>query len=287
MFNKMKINIIRNSHRFGYDIGGCDIKYAVNNLDISCRCVQILLDNKTRYSKLDINSKDSIIINNTCNLLNQTVYIHCPLISNLALPDDDRITIMSRGIVKNQLSTTQYIPTSCVLHIGKRGKSQQGKLEQVGININKTVSDLKVNNRLPLLMENAAGQKNELGYSLEEIRLLFESIDKGKVGICIDTQHSYASGLCEFQTHEQVCKLFDDIESISKIQLFHLNDSNKEYKSRVDRHRALTKGYIWYKNQEGLYSLIQQCFDKSIDMVSETDDPLSDIELIKNYIKTH
>lgn len=280
----MKITIINNNQRFGYSVGEASIAQTIKQADITCKCMQLYHGGMTSYGSPKIDSGDFQYVNNVYKLLNQTVYIHCPLISNLALPDDNKITIGSYRGVKDRLNITQQIPTSCVLHIGKRGKNYQGTIEQVGINVNKLMADLKVCSVLPLLMENAAGQQGELGHSINDLRHLFESIDKSKVGLCIDTQHSYASGLCEFQTHEEVCKLFDDITSIGKIQLFHLNDSMKEYNSRVDRHQALTKGYIWYKNQEGLHSVIQHCFDDSIDMVSETNNPIADLQLIRDYI---
>src|SRR3990167_4196877 len=72
---------------------------------------------------------------------------------------------------------------------------------------------------------------------------------------------------------------FDECESISPggISLVHLNDSEKEFGSRVDRHAPLGMGYIWGKGQfSGLKTLIERCREKNIDMVSETSDPESD-----------
>jgi len=283
----MKLTIMKGSQRFGHDVGNCDIVQTLEYNSIICRCIQIYLGDPSKYRSRKIDYKDKQSISMMCNLMNQTVYIHCPFVANLALPNDEKIAMLSYHTVKQQLSNTQDMPSSCVLHIGKKGKCMKGNIEQVGINVNSLVKDLKVNKRYPLLMENAAGQTNELGASIEELRHLFESFDKGKVGLCVDTQHSFASGLSKFQTHEQVCKFMDSMESVGKIQLFHLNDSVNEYGSGIDRHKALTKGHMWYKNQEGLYSLIDYCFDKNIDMISETDDPIADIRLIRDYVNIY
>src|SRR5690606_22896129 len=137
-----------------------------------------------------------------------------------------------------------------------------------------------------LLLEIAAGQGSELGRSWEEIRHLYEALDYTRVGLCVDTQHAFASGMCSFQTHEDVVKLFDAANGIAPkgISMIHLNDSTKPFGSQVDRHASLRNGYIWSESDEGLKSLIKISKSYGMDLVSETDDPVSDSILVNNYM---
>jgi endonuclease IV len=137
-----------------------------------------------------------------------------------------------------------------------------------------------------LLLENAAGQGTELGRNWEEIRHLYEALDHTKIGICVDTQHAFASSMCSFQTHEDVVNLFDEASYITKqgISMIHLNDSTKQFKSNVDRHAPVSKGHMWYKEQESFNTLLDFAYGNCIDLISETSDPNNDINIINNYM---
>ena len=92
--------------------------------------------------------------------------------------------------------------------------------------------------------------------------------------------------MCSFQTHEDVVKLFDAANSITRkgISMIHLNDSAKEWESRVDRHAPLRTGYIWTQSDEGLQSLIHISQDYGLDLISETDNPVADSLLVSHYM---
>jgi endonuclease IV len=156
--------------------------------------------------------------------------------------------------------------------VGKRGT-----VEEVASKLNTLQSEGLLNRKdgpcpYPLLLETAAGQGTELGKSWEELRHLYEALDKSSVGICVDTQHAYAAGMSPLSDHESVVSLFDTASDIcsSGISLIHLNDSARAYSSRVDRHAPLTRGYIWNREREGLLSLVCLSRDMALDLVLET-----------------
>lgn len=249
-------------------------------------CSQIFLGSPQSYHSRQISPTDKELTKNYCQQEDKTFYVHCPYIANLAKPSPLDIT-PSVKVVNDNLEQIADLPAACVLHIGK-----VGTIENVAQRLNQIQSlgylSRSIHNRIShkLLLEVAAGQGTELGTNLEEIRHLFEGLDKSTIGICLDTQHAYASGLCRFQKHEDVITLFDDLYDIVPygVSLVHLNDSVGKYKCRVDRHAALTKGYIWYENQEGLKTLVSLCQEKGIDMISETNDPLADKKIIDHLI---
>lgn len=244
-----------------------------------CKCVQTYLGDPQTLNVQSITAADKEATRAMCCAHNTTMYVHCSLIANLAKPN-------AYGAVKHvtqSLDTITGLPAACVLHVGKVGTIE---------NVAQRINDIQRNghlerspySRVPyhLLLEIAAGQGTELGRSWHEIRHLYEALDYTRVGWCIDTQHAFASGMCDFQTHESVVQLFDAAQSFAHkgISMVHLNDSAKPFGSQVDRHAPLTRGHIWSRSTEGLASLINLCKESEIDMVSETSDPLSDLRIM-------
>ena len=248
-----------------------------------CRCVQTFLGNPTGYECRTISADDKRRTLEYCQRTDTSFYIHCPYVANLAKPDCTRAV----DVVSKELDAVVGLPGACVLHIGK-----VGTVENVAQRINQIQTaghlPLSTHSRVPyhLLLEIAAGQGTELGRSWEEIRHLYEALDRTRVGLCVDTQHAFASGMCSFQTHEDVVKLFDAANSIatSGISMIHLNDSAKEHGSQVDRHAALRRGHIWHRSDEGLKSLIHLSKEHGLDLISETEDPVADNRLIATYM---
>ncbi len=241
----------------------------------SCYCLQMYVASNRSYAGKSLLPEDKERTLKLCQLRNKSFAIHCSLISNLSLPPTDDRTSKSISHVKSLLSCVDGLPGTCVLHIGKLGS-----IEQVANNIN----DLQIprGQRVPhLLLENAAGQGTELGRDWDQLRKLFEAIDTDKVGLCIDTQHSFASGLCNFDNHEEIVKMFDLAEDCARIGLIHLNDSKTEFRSQVDRHECIGKGRIWYREDESLRSLLDRCYESATDVVLETPS-LEDLKLISD-----
>lgn len=250
-----------------------------------CPCLQIFLGGPTTYKCRSLSIEDKEATRLYCEKHNKTFYVHAPYVANLAKEDNTK----AYNVICEELYQIKGLPSSLVLHIGK-----VGTLENVANSINEMIvnDDLSVshNSKTPfyLLFEVAAGQGTELGKNWEEIRHLFEAVDKSRCGLCIDTQHFYASGMCEFQTHEDVVKLFDLSEECAPkgISMIHLNDSKKPFGSRVDRHEVVGDGYIWKNNKTGLKSLVDICYNKCIDLISETEDPKKDMETVKRILES-
>lgn len=97
------------------------------------------------------------------------------------------------------------------------------------------------------VIENTAGQGTNLGYRFEQLAAIIDRVeDKSRVGVCIDTCHTYTSGY-NIKTEAGYNKTFADFESIVGFQYLkgmHLNDSKKELATRVDRHNNIGKGFI-------------------------------------------
>jgi deoxyribonuclease IV len=97
------------------------------------------------------------------------------------------------------------------------------------------------------VIENTAGQGSNLGYKFEHLRYIIDRVeDKSRVGVCIDTCHSFAAGydLTTVEAFRHTFKQFEEIIGFDFLRGMHLNDAKKGLNSRVDRHDSLGKGTI-------------------------------------------
>lgn len=95
------------------------------------------------------------------------------------------------------------------------------------------------------VIENAAGQGTNVGSSWEEVGYLADAIDlPGRVGVCVDTQHTWAAGYDWVDDYDGVWDAFDDHVGLGRLVAFHLNDSKQPRGARVDRHDNIPHGFL-------------------------------------------
>ncbi len=138
------------------------------------------------------------------------------------------------------------------------------------------------------VIENTAGQGTNLGYRFEHLAKIIENInDKSRVGVCLDTCHTYAAGY-DIKTSESfdgVLAEFDAVVGMKYLKAVHLNDSKKEVKSRVDRHESIGKGTL---GLEPFKFIMNDTRFDNMPMVLETPDPLkwkNEIRLLYDFIE--
>lgn len=97
------------------------------------------------------------------------------------------------------------------------------------------------------VIENTAGQGSNVGFSFQHIAFIIDKIeDKGRVGVCIDTCHTYSAGydLKTEEGYQQTWKEFDETIGAHYLRAVHLNDTKKPFASHVDRHDSIGKGLL-------------------------------------------
>src|SRR6266498_467824 len=96
-------------------------------------------------------------------------------------------------------------------------------------------------------LEITAGQGSTLGYRFEQIGDIMDATKESeRLRVCFETEHAFAAGyyICTTHGHERAFVDFDEEIGIDSLAAFHLNDSKKEFNSRVDRHEHIGKGQI-------------------------------------------
>ena len=122
------------------------------------------------------------------------------------------------------------------------------------------------------VIENTAGQGTNMGHTFEQIRFIIDHIeDKSRAGGCIDTCHAYSAGynLKTPEGYEETFRKFNDVIGFNYLKGLHLNDTKKEFGSRVDRHEQIAAGFLG----EELFRLIMNDsrFD-NLPLILETPD---------------
>lgn len=154
-------------------------------------------------------------------------------------------------------------------------------LKRIAESINITLDKTK---GVTAVLENTAGQGTNLGHTFEQLKAIIDNVeDKTRVGVCIDTCHAYTSGY-DVKTDAgftETFKKFDEIIGFEYLKGMHLNDSKKDFGTRVDRHENLGTGFLG----EGTFSLIMN--DKrfnNMPLILETpEDSLWEGEIKKLY----
>jgi len=163
--------------------------------------------------------------------------------------------------------------------------SEEECLDLIADNMNKT---LEVTNDVCLVIENTAGQGSNLGYKFEHLAYLIDkSIDKSRVGVCIDTCHMFVAGY-DIRTKEAYDKTWEEFEKVvgfKYLKGMHINDSLTPFESKKDRHQSLGKGEI------GIDAFKFIANDKRMDdmpLILETIDESiwdKEIEMLYSFIK--
>ena len=134
---------------------------------------------------------------------------------------------------------------------------------------------IKRSRDVKLVIENTAGQGSNLGYKFEHLAHLIDKVnDRGRVGVCLDTCHTFAAGydLRSNEAYAKTMRDFDAIVGYEFLSAMHLNDSKFGINSRKDRHESLGKGHLGidaFKNiindeRIGEIPLILETIDESI-----------------------
>ena len=117
---------------------------------------------------------------------------------------------------------------------------------QIANQLNKLMNETK-GSKVRILLETTAGQGKGLGNKFHHLKTIINKIkDKSRIGICFDTAHSFAAGY-DFTTKKKYNEMwsdFDDTIGLKYLFAFHLNDTEKDLGSRVDRHTHIGQGKI-------------------------------------------
>jgi deoxyribonuclease-4 len=164
-------------------------------------------------------------------------------------------------------------------HLGKISLEECLALiaESVNLALDKTKGVIAV-------IENTAGQGTNVGHNFEQIKYIIDRVeDKSRVGVCIDTCHSYSSGY-DIKTekgYKETFTQFEEIIGMKFLKGLHINDTKKDLGTRVDRHESLGTGFLG--EEPFSYFMNDPRFDDMPLILETPDESLWEAEIKKLY----
>ena len=171
---------------------------------------------------------------------------HDSYLINLGNPEKEALEKSRAAFLDEMLRCEQLGLKLLNFHPGSSLKkvSDEACLSTIAESINITLSKTK---SVCAVLENTAGQGSNLGYSFEQLAYIIERVeDKSRVGVCIDTCHTFAAGY-DIKTEsgfQETFQHFDAVVGFQYLKGMHLNDSKKGQGSRVDRHEMIGDGEL-------------------------------------------
>ena len=176
----------------------------------------------------------------------EVILPHDSYLINLGQPDDELLPKSREAFLDEMQRCEQLGLTMLNFHPGSHLKMMtiEQCLDRIAESINMALDQT---HGVTAVIENTAGQGSNVGYSFQHIAHIISKVeDKTRVGVCIDTCHTYSAGydLKTAEGYETTWKEFDETIGLTYLKAIHLNDTKKELASRVDRHDSIGKGLL-------------------------------------------
>jgi deoxyribonuclease-4 len=227
--------------------GGVD-KALLEGKKVNCDIVQIFTKSSRQwaaqpYSKEDIerffhNRKETGIT---------TVIAHDSYLLNLGSPDSELRKKSVRAFIDEMERCETLSISLLIAHPGAHvGSGEAEGIKTIARSLDEIHKACPKYN-VKVALEITAGQGTTLGYRFEQIRDIMDATKNGEgLRVCFDTEHAFAAGY-DIRTREGYERTFSDFDRVIGLKFlaaFHVNDSKKEFHSRVDRHEHIGRGHI-------------------------------------------
>lgn len=217
--------------------------------EIGARAFALFTKNASRWVAKPITDKEADEFKQNClkyAYSSNLILPHDSYLINLGNPDSINLQKSRDAFLDEFRRCEQLGLTMLNFHPGSHLNqiSVDECLDRIAESINLT---LDKTSGVSAIIENTAGQGSNLGFKFEQIAHIIDKVeDKTRVGVCIDTCHTYSAGydLRNHDSYIDVWESFDEIIGKEYLRAIHLNDDKKELASKVDRHANLGEGTL-------------------------------------------
>lgn len=221
----------------------------VNAHAIGAKAFALFTRNPNRWKSAPISDSEAELFKERCAELGydpSQILPHDSFLINLCAPDRQKLH-MSREAFLDELHRCEQLGLTMLnFHPGSHLNeiSVDGAIARVAESINLALEQTA---GVKAVIETTAGQGSNLGWDFTHIAGIIDKIeDKTRVGVCVDTCHTYAAGydLATPEGYTATWAQFDDIIGFRYLSGMHINDSKKGLGSRVDRHETIGNGTL-------------------------------------------
>jgi len=221
----------------------------LNAKKIGAKAFALFTKNQKRWQQKPLSQGNITAFKNNCKETEYNpdqILAHDGYLINLGHPETEGLQ-KSRAAFLDEMQRCEQLGLPALnFHPGSHLKKSSPRecLERIAESINLTLDRTK---RVKAVIENTSGQGSNMGFRFEQLAHIIDKVeDKTRIGVCIDTCHLFTSGY-DFRTRETYQATFDEFDKVVGFQYLrgvHLNDSKKDYQSRVDRHESIGKGTL-------------------------------------------
>lgn len=208
------------------------------------------------------------------------VVVHDSYLINMASPKDD-LRAKSTDAFAEELDRCARLGIPYIVtHPGAHtGSGEEEGLQREAAELNRLFGE-DIGGDVMVLLETTAGQGTTLGWRFEHLARLFELVPDypQRLGVCVDTCHIFTAGydIRTPETYAATFEAFDRLLGVEHIKVFHLNDTEKELGSRVDRHTHIGEGEL---GLESFRMLVNDPRFRHLPMIIETPKDSKDKEM--------
>jgi deoxyribonuclease-4 len=255
----------------------------VNAKEINASAFAFFTKNQRRWESSPLSDKNIALFKENCakyGYFPEQILPHDGYLINLGHPDPESLEKSRKAFIDEMQRAEQLGLTLLNFHPGSHlnAISVDECLRRISESINISLEKTK---GVTAVIENTAGQGSNLGFSFAHLAQIIDKVeDKSRLGICIDTCHTYSAGY-DIKTevgYLQTWQKFDEIVGAKYLKAIHLNDTKKEFGSRVDRHENIGLGFL---GKEVFIRMMRDSRFEKIPIILETPDTTKWAEEIK------
>lgn len=219
----------------------------LNAQAIGANAFALFTKNQRQWVSKPLTEESVTLFKQRCAELNfapEHILPHDSYLINLGHPEEEGLQ-KSRAAFLDEMQRCEQLGL-CLLnfhpgsHLNKI--SLESCLDRVAESINYA---LERTQGVTAVIENTAGQGSNVGFAFWQLRHIIDRVDdKSRVGVCLDTCHTYTAGYDLVGEYDRVFTEFDETVGFNYLRAIHLNDSKKALASHVDRHDNIGKGLM-------------------------------------------
>lgn len=221
----------------------------LNAMDIGANSFALFLKSPRKWVSPDIKDEEADEFKRLCERHGYNprtdVLPHGSYFINLANPDPEKEEKAYGGFLDDLKRCEKLNIGLYNFHPGlSLDGDHQEALAKLAKNINKAIKETTF---VKIVIENMAGHGNLIGSNLQDIRDVIEMVeDKSRVGVCIDTCHTFAAGydITTKEKWEEFWATYELVVGWQYLSAIHLNDSKAPLGANRDLHQKLGYGFL-------------------------------------------
>ena len=229
-------------------IAGGIYKAPARGKKATCKVVQIFTSSRNQWHAKALTDED---VEKFFKAQQETgvkvVCAHDNYLINLASPDQVLFEKSKKAFLEEMNRCNRLEIPFLVMHPGAHVGSGEGPgIRRLASALNRLIES-DPDGRVTICVETMAGQGTSLGNRFEQLAEIIEGIEnRQRVAVCLDTCHIFTAGY-PVQTRKDynaTLKAFDTTIGLDRLAVIHMNDSKKDFGSKVDRHEHIGQGLI-------------------------------------------